>query len=344
MTYNDYLYLFSINPFQLIAPKLMPPRLFWNLISEENSWINKLRERNDIFIEGNRGCGKSTLLYYFKVNYLIEKFKNLHDFLSSEKNKLFKIIGFYFDCKTDFEQANITYKIFDNDSLKLKSLKKNWCTLDLIITILRRVFIQISDIFQEYLNEFENPNQIITLINKKLKILLDLDESNLKQSQNNLICFFKDLCDLFLEIKRKNIKFVKNILFNDFQNENIELGAYNIQDVGDFFEIIRIIIPKLKYFTFFLLFDDGTRLNENYQEIINLLIKSRDHNNFCLKIVLEKGWKIWKFYTSFDNEDHIQFPHDYDFIDINELYSNNLLIYTHQIKKICKKRFDILNK
>ena len=78
MTYNDILYQFSINPFQLISPNLMPPRLFWDLISEENSWINKLRERNDIFIEGNRGCGKSTLLFFFKVDYLIEKFKNLH--------------------------------------------------------------------------------------------------------------------------------------------------------------------------------------------------------------------------------------------------------------------------
>ncbi|MEJ2252332.1 MAG: hypothetical protein P8Y97_22060, partial [Candidatus Lokiarchaeota archaeon] len=341
MTYEKDLQELESNPFKIVYPKTISPKMFLKLFSKEYTWINKLKEREDIFIKGSRGSGKTTLLYYFNIEILKHMYNSIDDFLDDKINKDNQIIGIYLDGKTDFEQGNSNYFYTQIDDIRFRNLKKNLCKQDIFYTLVRKILISLNKNFNSILKNKQISEKIRSDMNffleNYLKIEIDFENKNEIK--------FSELVNLINEKLIQRIQFnIEGYLNLFYKGEITEKPGFShsldLTKINDFIILIKRILPEISNFSFFILLDDGDRLIKNYQEVFNLLIKPRDHDNYCLKIVLEKGWEEWKY--SYSQSNHIQTPHDYDIIDLNELYSNNLRIYSKQVKKISRKRLNLL--
>ncbi len=314
------------NPFVVYSPEDITPENFKEMFVKEHTWINALETPKDFFIYGIRGSGKSMLLNYLELSHQLWYFNNnLIDFLG--KDSIHKYLGIMIHA-THEELNTPRYELLLKNNLCKEGFVKDLSMNDLVMVILYKIINTLIETqkMAEYINTIDS-ELVKEFCEKEIE---DLDERHIhtlsldKFTNTELL---KEIAKIFLN-ERKIIKYYAIDKFQ-IKDSTYEGNYTSFEYLRNFIIEIKNLL-SIKDSSFYILIDNADEIKKTMQQCIDVMISQRQHKDVCFKVAVKKGI-YW-------DKGSIQWPHDYSYIDIDELYSYQYTIYYSRIEEIATKR------
>lgn len=313
------------NPFEVLTPENMGAKEVNSLFVEAYTDFQKIRDSGHMMVSGPRGCGKSMIFRYLLPDcQCLAQGVNIEDldfwaFLISIKNTA----PHFTELKRLEKHANlvinehvltlyVAIKLFD-------FLSKQKLPTD------RSYFIKAKDYYN---NVF---SRRISLLGGKSPSLT----SKTTKINEVFARISKELDNHFSFVTQyaKRLAFSKDgfPVFDDFFCGYNDFLFPLLTELGTLFQTNGR--PKKIY----LLFDDADYLNEAQTVVLNSWISTRTQGSVCIKVSTQMQYKTYATMTGMP----IQSPHDYQIVNMADIFTTPNNRYQPRIKAIVQRRLEI---
>ncbi|OGU54079.1 MAG: hypothetical protein A2V66_09590 [Ignavibacteria bacterium RBG_13_36_8] len=314
------------NPFGKTSAEDMETNLS-DFFVEEVDHIKMLEVPNSCFIFGRRGSGKSMNFHYMKFENTIKRWS------MDEKNKCLGNSGLYIGilipCKsnifTKFHFSHLLEELKLDESFVVEIIEYYMVRV-LFEAVLDSLLKNLSDFFQtiivrkEKLGKFSFQNaEIQNILENEKEDTLSTRLNQLKRS-------------LFTE-EQKFLEFFHNCYRHTDDCKIEDCSFFPFEDLTTLFKWLREFFPSSD-FRFYFMLDDAETLFDAQKQIINGWIGQRQTNLLSFKVAL-KNSESWNFSTRIGKIDE---GHDFQILNMDELYTTKYRPYHRKIEKICEKR------
>lgn len=310
------------NPFSVQPPESMPAADVVSLFVEEFSDYQHILDSNHSMIFGPRGAGKSMIFRFMEP-----------DCQTKESNRKLNELEF-FGVHVPIKDASLN--IPELERFEKAKFSPSLINEHLLIShIASRIFkslaqkldsdaIQTDEFFKFWTDQL-SPRLI------RAGLDFEIPESDIGKIESGDISV---LVRLFDDLFENTISYIRKSGFTDIPDQySGPLFGY-----GDFLKPVLEHLSRLEFMPngpIFLLIDDADNLNRIQTEILNSWIASRTTGEFCLKVAAET--LKYKTFTTLSGR-RIEMPHDYQEVQIQDIYTTRYDTYKKRITAIVEKR------
>ncbi len=311
----------NINPFKVFTPEDMDANDVHNLFVNPFTDFNKVCEPGHTMVTGPRGCGKSMIFRYLLPDCqclaLENPVRNLPflAFLISIKNTVPNLTEFR---RLGDKHANII-------------LNEHFLT----IFVAAKVFQKISqlDIPTDQATFSYAKNYLVDVFNRHLKYcggrVVELNSKNI--TAQDVFHHISKFCDyLYSEV----VQYTRRLTFlsNDAAPYNSALCGF----IDFLFPILSALkqLPFLPTAPVYLLIDDADYLNKSQTIALNSWISTRTQGEVSIKFSTQLQYKTFDTASGLP----IQSPHDFQSINIADIYTTKHSRYLNRVEEIVKLR------
>jgi len=314
------------NPFDVVTPEDLSAEQFSAFYVDLYNDVPIIKQKNNTIISGARGCGKSMLIRSFLPEYLMKDGTVFSDMKFWGVNvSVFKTTL----PMTELQAIGGHAPHLLNESLMIMHV------LDFLLDGLSKVkglqFVQ-----SEYKFFYEN-------------VYTDLLDNCGYVNENEQNPDFDTAHAFFLSLK-KHIKKQREKFIDYLIRVNLNVGAVDYSFNLPLFSYLRFFVPfmdALKELVgfpqdrpIFLFIDDADNLTVTQTQVLNMWISYRTQPRICIKVVtLIDSYKLYR--TPWERL--IESPHDYQSVNISELYTSGAGSYREK-SSYRKKAIDVLKK
>ena len=313
------------NPFKVLTPESMDAHTVHTLFVNPFSDYDRIKEPGHTVVSGPRGCGKSMMFRYLLPDCQILALKvPLTDlpflaFLVSIKNTA----------------PNVT------EFLHLKHKHANIVLNEHVLTvfIIAKVFHAISNF------DFPPSGDICSQSRDYVRhLFLPTDHvcgGNFSRNIN------EDRCptEIFRGLKRycdrqydTVVQYARRLLFEP--NSSVPPYTGPLYGFTDFLFPLLEGLKSINYFPsvpFYLLIDDADYLSTVQTQVLNSWVSARTEATISLKISTQYRYKTYATLSTLP----IQSPHDYQAIDISDVYTTKQSRYLNRVREIVSRRLNV---
>lgn len=321
------------NPFEHFYPENLSSEDIHSLFIKEYTEYNSLTAYKHTMVEGSRGSGKSMVFKFLEPACQAIEYGGWDNFISRAK----AFIGIYINCNTgDYRRREFEGLMKSKDVPEIFAEKI--IVYEFIMRIAEWTLKTISDQLKNKLQADEKAFE---------KIILVLDKKGLYTDATAYPRTLEGLKAIITKEREAVRESVQTYLLNaglpnnkleysgNFAEPSFVEGAF----LPVFFTQLRHMLRAEKI-PFFLLFDEAgdTMLLSIQQRTINTFITQRIQSLICIKV----SFRPESYSTDVDIfgkwPQHI---HDFDEINLDNLYTNNTQAYYKRILQISNKRLNL---
>ena len=312
---------FKENPFKVFTPENMPASDVNDLFVDPFTDFNKIRDSGHTMVNGPRGCGKSMIFRFLlpdcqslALNQSINELPFLA-FLVSIKNtvpnltELRRLQDYHADIilNEHFLVSFVSSKIFESISRLDLSFDEH-----------------ALDAAKQFLND---------VLNNRLKSC-GAEISAPKQNFTKATDVFAHIASIFDDLYGEVIQYVRRLTFmsdGDLRYDSALCGYM------DFLFPILSDLRNLPFFSsapIYLLVDDADHLNTSQTMVLNSWVSTRTQADVSIKISTQLRYKTFSTPSGLP----IQSPHDFQSINIADIYTSRHSRYLNRIEEITKRR------
>ena len=312
---------FKENPFKVFTPENMPASDVNDLFVDPFTDFNKIRDSGHTMVNGPRGCGKSMIFRFLlpdcqslALNQSINELPFLA-FLVSIKNtvpnltELRRLQDYHADIilNEHFLVSFVSSKIFESISRLDLSFDEH-----------------ALDAAKQFLND---------VLNNRLKSC-GAEISASKQNFTKAKDVFAHIASIFDDLYGEVIQYVRRLTFmsdGDLRYDSALCGYM------DFLFPILCDLRNLPFFSsapIYLLVDDADHLNTSQTMVLNSWVSTRTQADVSIKISTQLRYKTFSTPSGLP----IQSPHDFQSINIADIYTSRHSRYLNRIEEITKRR------
>lgn len=286
------------NPFDLVVANDISAHEIPKLFVDKNSSINKISNKFESIVEGQRGTGKTMLLRYLSLEVQLE-LEKAHQMPSAP---LLKYNGDYIGIYSRLSTSGFNR----TDLQAITSADRRSALFD------HRLVLYLTSKLIESLNALVPPN---TPISTPLKLIQRRLARNLRNDDVKSAECWQDFSNMAGEICNERIEEL------DEHISSLLPGGYPIEFnpwltiSNSFFGLLKVVKQALEFNNpFFLLLDDFDALSREQQEHIFTIASERNHSLACFKFGImtfgQKTTRAGKGRTYREGD-------DYDLISLN---------------------------
>lgn len=325
----------TLNPFKpemIYNDSSLDPKTIGKLYVENKLVMQNANLNRHTLIYGRRGSGRSMLLRYMCLDCQTSKYANLDQF-----NDNVDYIGIYFECS----HGIIRPGFFLSDSNIPEGTRNMLFEYYLILRIVEKITYYLDNSLYIIAGKEEFSN----LYKQIFSIFSSID-------------YFDSLSNkIYKNDNTKNdyIKIVNSILENQITEISSYLRANIIKKAFEYkglygsydnllLPICNVIKKAFSNKPIYLLIDDGCRMQEFQQKILNKWIANRDFDSLCIKVTIVTADEYSK--VTIDGYP-IEIFHDYKYINFDdraimkETEKNFEVIINLRLKESCLANFTI---
>lgn len=314
------------NPFIITSPEQMNARLAQQLFVEVSSDFPQVKNPGHSLIVGARGSGKSMMIRCLQPDVMK---------LSPEGPSFSELefLSFYIPIKNT--ELRIT---------ELQHLEKHHAASMInehffVVDIMMHIFRTLKDMSQSDLPFSDKEyNEFFTKIYKR-RLKLYGCRTECEYIDTSAPDFFEALYNHMEELHFDVLSYIRSIDITG----NKEAPSYNLP----LFTYLGFIVPVIKAINnlpgfpqkyVYLFIDDADNLSKTQTQILNTWLSSRTAPEISLKVSTQIG--NYKSFTT-TNGTWIESPHDYQEINISDLYTSNSTSYYRRVYRIVEKRLHL---
>ena len=311
----------TFNPFKVFTPESMSANDVHALFVDPFTDFNKIRETGHTMVHGPRGCGKSMIFRYLLPDCQC---------LATEKAlSSISFLAFLISIKNTVPNLTELRRLEDKHA-------------DIILNEHLLVIFTATKVFQS-LSKFDLPDNPEALAETRC-YFEEVFAPRLRncggsvptfpadcQSPRQVFRLIMEICDtLYGEV----VQYARRLAF-------ITTGAvpYTSALCGytDFLMPLLISLPSLSYLPtgpVYLLIDDADYLSHSQTIALNSWVSTRTQGELSIKISTQLRYKTFQTASGLP----IQAPHDYQSIDIADIYTTRRGRYLNRVEEIIKRR------
>lgn len=313
------------NPFTIISPEKLDAATADQLFVEVFSDFPQVKDPGHAMITGARGSGKSMMFRCLLPDVLVIKEKCSFSEL--------QFLAFHIPIKNT--QLKITELRTLDEHYASFLINEHFFVLNILLVILKSII----DI--DYTNLTFSETQYKEFFEKVYTRRLTLCGCNSKcnYENNSVKDFFQALYNHAEEMHTDFVNFIKEISFEKGSN----IPPYNLPLLSFLGFLVPFLngLKKLPGFpnkNIYLFIDDADNLSKTQTQILNSWLATRTQPEISLKISTQIG--KYKSYIS-TNGTLVESPHDYQEINISDIYTTSRTSYYKRICEIVDRRLDL---
>jgi len=314
------------NPFAVDSPERLTARAIADLFVEEFTQVRTVRERKHTFVWGSRGSGKSMMFRWLEPECQGLISGGFDKFLSSSE----PFLGVYCPMKVAHFRRSEAALLNPQVALILTEHMLNLAIGQRVVACLRNqvpatLFNEAGRVsFAEYSARLFDPASLAPSV-------LEANE--------------------WFDVKKQPLDWLESL----FAIELRKVGAYLMNRpslTGDtsycgatsgYHDFLLPFLSGVQRYTglgrgpIYILLDDGDRLSEALQTVVNTWIANRDQATLCVKVSARH-----EGYLALLTRDGglIEAPHDFSEIDVDELYTSEESDYVKKVYRIANRRLE----